>query len=96
MFQEIPLSEILSVEISKHNICSENNQGSYLEIRTANVDYYVAEDVNNIKAWDVAIRQALMPVDTPKNTNQSNHMNKGNIAFALKFISNLHHFCIIM
>lgn len=68
-YKEIPLSEILSVEISKHNICSEHNQGYYLELRTANVDYYVTEEISNLKAWNTAIQQALMPVDPP-NVNK--------------------------
>uniref|UniRef100_A0A2L2YJ80 protein kinase C n=1 Tax=Parasteatoda tepidariorum TaxID=114398 RepID=A0A2L2YJ80_PARTP len=75
-YKEIPLSEILSVEISKQNMCSDHNQGHYLELRTANVDYYIAEDNSNLKAWESSIRQALMPVDMPKSTCQFSYLNK--------------------
>ncbi|KAG8180693.1 hypothetical protein JTE90_006251 [Oedothorax gibbosus] len=75
-YKEIPLSEILSVEISKHNTCSDQNQGYYLELRTANVDYYATEEIIHLKSWDTAIRQALMPVDTPKAANQNANNTK--------------------
>ncbi|XP_054723048.1 serine/threonine-protein kinase D1-like [Uloborus diversus] len=75
-YKEIPLSEILSVEICKQNMCSEHNQGYYLELRTANVDYYVTDEISNLKAWDLSIRQALMPVDIPKTATQNIHGNK--------------------
>ncbi|KAF8793614.1 Serine/threonine-protein kinase D3 like protein [Argiope bruennichi] len=70
-YKEIPLSEILSVELPKQNLCSEQNPGYYLELRTANVDYYIMDDINILKAWETAIRQALMPVDTPKVANSA-------------------------
>ncbi|GBM48790.1 Serine/threonine-protein kinase D3 [Araneus ventricosus] len=70
-YKEIPLSEILSVELSKQNLSSEQNPGYYFELRTANVDYYIMDDMNTLKAWETAIRQALMPVDTPKVANQT-------------------------
>lgn len=37
----------------------------------------MTDEINNLKAWDAVIRQALMPVDCPKNTNQSNQVSKG-------------------
>ncbi|GFT39705.1 hypothetical protein NPIL_56091 [Nephila pilipes] len=75
-YKEIPLSEILSVELSKQNLCSEQNQPYFLELRTANVDYYITEDTNTLKTWETAIRQALMPVDTPKAANPTVQGNK--------------------
>ncbi|GIY24288.1 hypothetical protein CDAR_64281 [Caerostris darwini] len=75
-YKEIPLSEILSVELSKQNLCTEQNPGYYVELRTANVDYYLTDDINILKAWETAIRQALMPVDTPKVANQTAHGSK--------------------
>jgi hypothetical protein len=66
------LSEILAVETAKKGATDSQH---CFEIRTANVDYFVGEDANEkpgsdnsgsgailAKQWEVAIRQALMPV----------------------------------
>lgn len=68
------MSEILSVEISKQNVGTDLY---FLELRTANVDYYVTEEIGGLRSWDVAIRQALMPVDTPKPPPQQANNHKG-------------------
>lgn len=39
----------------------------------------MTDEINNLKAWDAAIHHALMPVDSPKNTNPSNQVTKGKI-----------------
>lgn len=64
-FQEIPLSEILSVEPTKQQI-TESGQTYCFELKTANVDYYIGEDPDMSRGWEVSIRQALMPVTAPK------------------------------
>lgn len=64
-FQEIPLSEILSVEPTKQQV-TESGQTYCFELKTANVDYYIGEDPDMSRGWEVAIRQALMPVTAPK------------------------------
>eukprot|EP00095_Tigriopus_kingsejongensis_P005671 maker-scaffold377_size191454-snap-gene-0.32 protein:Tk05671 transcript:maker-scaffold377_size191454-snap-gene-0.32-mRNA-1 annotation:"serine threonine-protein kinase d1" len=72
-YKEIPLSEILAVENTQKNSGSEANH--CFEIRTANVDYFVGEPSLNgrqdselaielAQQWEIAIRQALMPVQT--------------------------------
>lgn len=63
--QEIPLSEILSVEATKQQVSTESGQTYCFELRTANVDYYIGEDPDMSRGWEVAIRQALMPVTNP-------------------------------
>lgn len=65
MLQEIPLSEILSVEATKEQVSSESGQSYCFELRTANVDYYIGEDPDMSRGWEVAVRQALMPVTAP-------------------------------
>ncbi|XP_071748485.1 serine/threonine-protein kinase D3 isoform X3 [Lepeophtheirus salmonis] len=67
-YKEIPLSEILSVEASK----KRESMKQCFELKTANLFYYVGEDsqereeygigIKIAKEWEVAIRQALMPV----------------------------------
>ncbi|XP_042902741.1 serine/threonine-protein kinase D3 isoform X2 [Parasteatoda tepidariorum] len=64
-YKEIPLSEILSVEATKQQQSSESGQTYCFELRTANVDYYIGEDMDMSRGWEVAIRQALMPVNAP-------------------------------
>ncbi|GIY57510.1 hypothetical protein CEXT_208101 [Caerostris extrusa] len=64
-YKEIPLSEILSVEPTKQQVSTESGQTYCFELRTANVDYYIGEDPDISRGWEVAIRQALMPVTTP-------------------------------
>lgn len=74
-YKEIPLSEILAVETTaKKTASADGGQLHCFEIRTANVDYFVGEDAKDkqdmssgvgsdlAKQWEVAIRQALMPV----------------------------------
>ncbi|KFM62363.1 Serine/threonine-protein kinase D1, partial [Stegodyphus mimosarum] len=61
-YKEIPLSEILSVEATKPQVSSQSGQSYCFELRTANVDYYIGEDPDISRGWEVAIRQALMPV----------------------------------
>lgn len=65
LFQEIPLSEILSVEPTKQQV-TESGQSYCFEVRTANVNYYIGEDPDISRGWEVAIKQALMPVTAPK------------------------------
>ncbi|GFU20301.1 hypothetical protein NPIL_704892 [Nephila pilipes] len=64
-YKEIPLSEILSVEPTKQQVSVESGQTYCFELRTANVDYYIGEDPDISRGWEVAIRQALMPVTAP-------------------------------
>ncbi|CAL1292971.1 unnamed protein product [Larinioides sclopetarius] len=64
-YKEIPLSEILSVEPTKQQVSKESGQTYCFELRTANVDYYIGEDPDISRGWEVAIRQALMPVTAP-------------------------------
>lgn len=70
ILKEIPLSEILSVEQTKQQTkqqtSSESGQTFCFELKTANVDYYIGEDPDMSRGWEVAIRQALMPVTAPK------------------------------
>ena len=59
-YKEIPLSEILAVETVKTRAADTEH---YLEIRTANLDYFVGsgEDEDGLAGWEAAIRQSLMP-----------------------------------
>ena len=59
-YKEIPLSEILAVETVKTRAADTEH---YLEIRTANLDYFVGsgEDEGGPAGWEAAIRQSLMP-----------------------------------
>ncbi|RWS02096.1 serine/threonine-protein kinase D1-like protein, partial [Dinothrombium tinctorium] len=54
-YKEIPLSEVLAINAS-------NNSTYCFELRTAHCDYYCGEDFDISKGWEMAIRQALMPV----------------------------------
>jgi protein kinase D len=57
---QIPLTDILHVNLRTQN----PNQGLpyCFELKTTNITYYVGEDFETCKAWETAIRQALMPV----------------------------------
>merc|ERR1719400_2363166 len=72
-YKEIPLSEILAVESTgkgKPTSITSAEGGDIVshcfEIRTANVDYFIAEDGDKggemARQWEASIRQALMPV----------------------------------
>jgi len=66
-YKEVPLSEILAVDTAKK---LSGEVMHCFEIRTANVDFFVGEanpqneGLDNMRAWEVAIRQALMPVQS--------------------------------
>ena len=55
----------MSVELTKQQT-TESGQTYCFELKTANVDYYIGEDPDMSRGWEVAIRQALMPVTAPK------------------------------
>ncbi|UYV75301.1 PRKD1 [Cordylochernes scorpioides] len=59
-YKELPLSEILSIDIPKNS--SVVDQSFCFVLRTLNIDYFVGEDPDISRSWEVAIRQALMPV----------------------------------
>ncbi|CAN7995296.1 unnamed protein product [Ixodes hexagonus] len=65
-YKEIPLSEVLAIESSrppKQDSGLAFVRGSYcFELRTAGVTYMVGEDRDHARNWELAIRQALMPV----------------------------------
>lgn len=74
-FQEIPLSEILTVEVAQDfSLVPSGANPHCFEIITANATYYVGENgapgnpqhggdgLEHAKAWETALRQALMPV----------------------------------
>ncbi|BES90417.1 Serine threonine-protein kinase D [Nesidiocoris tenuis] len=74
-YKEIPLAEILSISPPKK--CYGDMKHCF-EIHTAQVEYYVGEEHGSgdcgahiTKSWEMAIRQALMPVTTP-NASDSN------------------------
>ncbi|XP_023333340.1 serine/threonine-protein kinase D3 isoform X2 [Eurytemora carolleeae] len=66
-YKEIPLSEILSIDVDGDNPSS-------FQIRTANINFVVNQDTQSeagatgsddvsVQKWETAIRQALMPVE---------------------------------
>ncbi|CAN7995288.1 unnamed protein product [Ixodes hexagonus] len=65
-YKEIPLSEVLAIESArppKQDSGLAFVRGSYcFELRTAGVTYMVGEDRDHARNWELAIRQALMPV----------------------------------
>uniref|UniRef100_A0A023F3P7 protein kinase C n=2 Tax=Triatoma infestans TaxID=30076 RepID=A0A023F3P7_TRIIF len=73
-YKEINLSEILSIGPAK---APYKDVKHCFEIRTAQLEFYVGEDINYgsgdydahvCKSWENAIRQALMPVTTNHST----------------------------
>ncbi|XP_040073950.1 serine/threonine-protein kinase D3 isoform X2 [Ixodes scapularis] len=69
-YKEIPLSEVLAIESArppKQDSGLAFVRGSYcFELRTAGVTYMVGEDRDHARNWELAIRQALMPVAAAK------------------------------
>uniref|UniRef100_A0A131XTE8 protein kinase C n=1 Tax=Ixodes ricinus TaxID=34613 RepID=A0A131XTE8_IXORI len=69
-YKEIPLSEVLAIEsarLPKQDSGLAFVRGSYcFELRTAGVTYMVGEDRDHARNWELAIRQALMPVAAAK------------------------------
>ncbi|XP_026543865.1 serine/threonine-protein kinase D2 [Notechis scutatus] len=74
-YKEIPLSEILTVEVAQDlSLLPPGANPHCFEIVTANATYYVGENgapsnpqhggdgLEHAKAWELALRQALMPV----------------------------------
>ncbi|XP_026571135.1 serine/threonine-protein kinase D2 [Pseudonaja textilis] len=74
-YKEIPLSEILTVEVAQDlSLLPPGANPHCFEIVTANATYYVGENgapsnpqhggdgLEHAKAWEMALRQALMPV----------------------------------
>ena len=74
-YKEIPLSEILAVDANAK--VNQTDVQHCFEIRTANVDYLVGQNVSKTannnsqqsgmgtelaKEWEAAVRKALMPV----------------------------------
>uniref|UniRef100_T1HA93 protein kinase C n=1 Tax=Rhodnius prolixus TaxID=13249 RepID=T1HA93_RHOPR len=77
-YKEINLSEILSICPAK---APYKDIKHCFEIRTAQLEFYVGEDINYgsgdydahvCKSWENAIRQALMPVTTNHSTSEYN------------------------
>jgi len=68
--KEIPLSEILAVDTAKKLIGEVQH---CFEIRTANVDFFVGDEASSgdATAWEAAIRQAFMPVQSGGVSEQS-------------------------
>lgn len=56
-YKEIPLSEILAINPSN------GNKNYCFELKTARVDYFCGDDYDVSKGWEVAVRQAYMPVN---------------------------------
>lgn len=87
--QEIPLSEILSVEPSQNfSLVPPGTNPHCFEIITANATYFVGETPGGApggpsgqgaeaaRGWEMAIRQALMPVilqDAPSTPGHAPH-----------------------
>lgn len=69
-YKEIPLSEVLAIESArppKQDSGLAFVRGSYcFELRTAGITYMVGEDRDHARNWELAIRQALMPVAAAK------------------------------
>ncbi|KAI1295433.1 Serine/threonine-protein kinase D1 [Halotydeus destructor] len=55
-YKEIPLSEILFINPAN------GNKGYFFELRTRNADYFCGDNSDTSLGWEVAVRQALMPV----------------------------------
>ncbi|KAM6427940.1 serine/threonine-protein kinase D2 isoform 1-T1 [Liasis olivaceus] len=88
-YKEIPLSEILAVEPAQDfSLVPSGTNPHCFEIITANATYYVGENgalsnpqhggdsLEHAKAWETALRQALMPVvlqGAPAAQGQASH-----------------------
>ncbi|XP_023225927.1 serine/threonine-protein kinase D3-like [Centruroides sculpturatus] len=78
-YKEIALSEILSVEpVEQTNSSNLNKQDFCFKIHTSIVDYFVGveDDKNVAQGWEIAIKQALMPVVASITSLQSPRSNK--------------------
>lgn len=70
-YKEIPLSGILAI-----NPSGKGNSYCF-ELKTQNLDYFCGEDFEAAIGWELAVRQAYMPVNGAMETGKSVTFAKG-------------------